>query len=491
MPLTVTNVNALSLLHILSRNTQSQANTLQQLSTGFRINRGFDDPAGLIVATKLSTEITSVDAALENNQRADSILNVADSALGQIGSLLSEIQTLVAKSTSSSGISESERAANQAQIDNALEAIDRIVKTTNFNGLKLLDGTQSIETSGVSGNSYISNVRVFSRSQSTSDTSLTVTRVTSALTASAVFAGASGSSARSTGTTEVAITGKLGTATLTIASAKTKSEIVSIINAAKDQTGVSAIVDSTGSIELHSTSYGRDAFVSVNVLSGGTINNNYGSSSGDSDTSNDIQSTSKTSGRDAVIQINGQNAGVDGLDVSYSANGLSLSFTLGTAFGSGGTSTTTTSFTVKASGGATFQLGTTADTRSTIGIDSVATYNLGGGDAGAMLNQLKSGGAADLRTDVATALNVVKKAASQVAEARGRIGGYQKYQVQSAISNLQTSKTSLESARSTIRDTDYAVASSQLNKDSVLLQTSIQLLGVAGQQAAQILSLLR
>lgn len=490
MALTVTNVNTLNLLNILSRNTQAQSSTLKQLSTGFRINTGADDPAGLIASTLLTTDITAVDAAIQNNERTDSLLSVADGAMGEVSKLLTEIESLVAKSTNQSGISEAERSANQAQIDNALAAIDRIVSTTDFSGNKLLDGTQSITTTGVAGNTNIDNVRVFSRSQSTSSTSLTITRVTSAQTASAIFSGASGASARSHGTTEVVVAGTLGTATLSIASGKTKTEIQTIINDAKAQTGVSAILDSTGSIELHSTTYGTDAFVTVTVLSGGTINNSYGTATSDSNTANDIASTSKTAGRDAVIQVNSQNAGVDGLDVSYNANGLSLGFSLTTAFGSGNTANSTTSFTVAASGGATFQLGTTSDTRSTIGIDSIASYNLGGGDSGARLNQLKSGGTADLRTNVATALTVVKKAAQQVAEARGRVGGFQKYQVQSALTNMQSTKTGLEAARSVIRDTDFAAATAQLNKDTVLVQSSIQLLGVASQQAAQILSLL-
>jgi len=491
MALTVTNVNSLSLLNILNKNTASQSRTLEQLTTGFRINRGKDDPAGLIISTELSTELTAVDAAIQNNQRTDSMLSVADGALGEIGDLLTEIETLVAKSTNSSGISESERAANQAQIDNALTAIDRIVNTTSFNGKKLIDGTQAVQVTGVSGNSNLDNVRIYARSQSTSDSALTITRTASASTASAIFAAASGGSARTSGgNTEVVIAGTLGTATITIASGTTKAGIASLINQAKSQTGVSAIVHSTSSIQLNSNTYGSDAFVTVTVLSGGEINNNYGTGTSDSNTANDIQSSSKTAGVDASILINGQSAGVDGLDVSYNASGLSLSFTLSTAFGSGNTASPSTSFTVKAAGGATFQLGTSSDTRQTIGIDSIASYNLGGGDAGARLSALKSGGTADLRTDVATALTVVKKAASQVAEARGRVGGFQKYQVQTALSNMQTNKTGLESARSVIRDTDYAVATSQLNKETVLVQSTIQLLGVASQQAAQILSLL-
>jgi flagellin len=489
MALTITNTNTLALLNILNKNLAAQANTFKQLTTGKRINSGKDDPAGLIALQNLNAELTAVNASLTNNQRSDSMLTIADSAIEEISNLLGEIETLVAASTSSANLTAAEISANQSQIDDALSAIDRIVKTTNFNGKKLLDGSFGIQTSNVAGNQYIENVRVFSRSQSTSDTALTVSRVASAQLASATFAFAGGS-ARTSGTTQVAITGTLGTAIVTLTSGLTLAQIVSTINAAKDQTGVSAIQRST-SVKLNSTTYGSDSFVSVEVLSGGKINATYGTSTGDGNTTNDIHSVSKQSGVDANITINGQAAGVDGLNVSYSANGLSLAFTLDSNFGKGNTGATrSTSFTVKAQGGATFQLGTTAETRSTIGIDSLATYNLGGGNGTARLSELKSGAAKALKTDVAGALTAVREAIKEVADVRGRIGGFQKFQVGSAINALQAAQTGLGEATSLIGDTDFAIATARLNQQQVLINAGISLLGVANQQAAAILSLL-
>ncbi len=491
MALTVTNINTLQLLHILDRNTAAQENTLKQLTTGKRINTGKDDPAGLIALSSLNAELTAVGQSLMNNQRTDSMLTVADSAFEEISSLLGEIQTLVMASTSDANLTASEISANQSQIDDALTAIDRIVNTTNFNGKKLLDGSFSIQTAGVATNSYIDNLRVYSRSQSTSNTTLTVNRVASAQLATATFATMDGATTtRTSGTTEVIIQGALGTTTLTIASSLTQAQVVAAINGAKSQTGVSAI-QNAASVSLNSTTYGTDAFVAVEVLSGGVINSSYTTATGDSDTTNDVQNVSKTTGTDANITINGQSTATDGLDVNYSANGLSFSFTLGTDFGRGNTgATTSTSFTVLASGGATFQLGSTASTRSTIGIDSLATYNLGGGNGTARLSELQSGGSADLNTDKATALTTIREAISDLASTRGRIGGFQKFQVGSAINSLQAAQTGLTEAASVIGDTDFAVATANLNRETVLIQASIQLLGVANQQAGQILSLL-
>ncbi len=487
MALTVTNTNTFSLLNILNRNSTTQSNILTQLTTGKRINSARDDPAGLIALTSLNSELTAVDESLNSNQRTQSMLSVAETAVGEIQSLLSQVQTLVMQSSSEANLTDAEISANQSQVDDALAAIDRIVQTTNFNGNRLLDGTYSVQVDGVAGNTNIDSLRVFSRSQATSDTTITVERVASAQVATATFAASAGGTAVTSGTTEVAITGALGTATLTLTSGMTQAEIVTAINGAKDQTGVSAIQGST-SITVNSTTYGSDAFVSVEVLSGGNMGDS--SATNDTATTNDIRNTTKTSGVDANITINGQTAGTDGLDVSYSANGLSFGFTLGTNYGTGAVQSTSTTFTVKASGGATFQLGTTASTRSTIGIDSLATYALGGGNGTSRLSELRSGGSVALDTDVSGALNTISEALSEVAGIRSRLGGFQKFQVEPTINALQSTKKGLQEATSIIGDTDYATATAELNRQSVLLQSSISLLGLANQQAGQILALL-
>ncbi len=488
MALTINNTNTLTLLNILNQNSASQSRTLEQLTTGKRINTGADDPAGLIALSGLKAELTAVDASIGNNQRTDSILTVADGAIGEVSSLLSEIERLVVASTSSANLTDSEIASNQAQIDGALTAIDRIVNTTNFNGKRLLDGTQAIAATGVSS-TFLNNVRVYSRGQGTTATTLTIDRVASAQVASASFSFQGGGTAATSGTTTVAITGSLGTGTITIASGSNQAAVVTAINAAKAQTGVSAIQNSTN-IKLSSTTFGKDAFISVNLISGGIVNSSYSTSTGDSNTANDISTKTKTTGVDANITINGQTAGTDGLDVVYNSNGVSASFTLSQAFGEGSQATTSTSFTIAATGGATFQLGTEARTKQTIGIDSLATFNLGGGNGSVKVSELASGGSAELRTDPTAALTSVREALKEVASVRGRLGGFQKFQVGSAIRSLQAAQTGLGAAASVIEDTDFAVATAKLNQQQVLIQATVALLGVAGKQSAQILSLL-
>lgn len=497
MALTVTNTNTIQLLNILNRNFAAQSRTLQQLTTGKRITSGRDDPAGLIALSGINAELRAVETSLVNNQRTDSMLTVADQAIGEISSLLGEIETLVMASSSEANLTASEVAANQSQIDDALSAIDRIAQTTNFNGKNLLDGSFGIQRTGVDGN-FVEGLRVYSRSQSTNDTVITVNRVASAQKAEVAFHTGNATNAQLTtsGTTEVTIAGNLGTATITLVDGLTLTQIRDEINKATGQTGVTAVLSTTvhdagtSSINLQSSTFGTAAFVSVEVLSGGAMNKATGTADNGQGASDDLVDVTKTAGVDANITINGQATGTDGLDVSYSANGLSLEFTLSTAFGEGSEATTTSTFTVLAAGGATFQLGTTALTRATIGLDSLATYNLGGGNGSVRLSQIKSGGSADLRADVGAALTSIREAITEIASTRGRVGGFQKFQVGASIASLQAAQNGLTSAASVIGDTDYALATANLTRQNVLIQSGIALLGVANQQAAQILLLL-
>ena len=123
MGLTVYNANTLSLLNQINQITMAQSLSMTRLSTGSKINTGADDPAGMIALQGLNAELKATEAAIDNGQRADAMLGVADAAMGEISTLLNEVVSLASASTSSGGLSQAEIAANQAQIDQAIGAI--------------------------------------------------------------------------------------------------------------------------------------------------------------------------------------------------------------------------------------------------------------------------------------------------------------------------------------------------------------------------------
>lgn len=125
-----TNVPALTALSQLRRSGNSLQTTLQRLSSGLRINRGADDPAGLIVSENLRSEIAGIRQAIANSQRASNIVATSEGALNEVAALLNDIQDLIIEAANTGGVSAEEIRANQLQIDSAIESITRIANST-------------------------------------------------------------------------------------------------------------------------------------------------------------------------------------------------------------------------------------------------------------------------------------------------------------------------------------------------------------------------
>ncbi len=142
-----TNVGSLVGRNNLQKANSSLTQSLTRLSTGLRINKGSDDPAGLIASENLRSDITSIKRAISNTDRANQVIATADSALGQVSSLLNDIRGLVTESANSGALSDEQIAANQLQVDSSLEALNRIAQTTTFQGRRLLDGSLDFLTS--------------------------------------------------------------------------------------------------------------------------------------------------------------------------------------------------------------------------------------------------------------------------------------------------------------------------------------------------------
>ncbi len=155
-----TNVSSLVAQNRLTKTNSELNTTLTRLSTGLRINTGKDDPAGLIASEALRSDITSINKAITNTQRAGQIIATADSALGQVSSLLNDIRGLVVEAANAGALSDDEIAANQLQVDSSLQAINRIAQTTTFQGRKLLDGSLDFNTTSGQNFTKINDLRI-------------------------------------------------------------------------------------------------------------------------------------------------------------------------------------------------------------------------------------------------------------------------------------------------------------------------------------------
>src|SRR5580765_1021809 len=112
-----TNVQSLIAQRVLGQNNKALNQSLERLSTGLRINRGKDDPAGLIASENLRAEKSAIGAAIGNADRADQVANIAEGGLQEVSNLLTDLQGLITTTANNAGLSSSEKEANQLQID--------------------------------------------------------------------------------------------------------------------------------------------------------------------------------------------------------------------------------------------------------------------------------------------------------------------------------------------------------------------------------------
>ena len=475
------NVPSLIAQRHLGISQRALSKSLERLSSGLKINRGADNPAGLIVSERLRSEISVVQQAIDNSARAINVIATAEGALDEVQALLTDIQALLVEAANSGAFSDEEIAANQLQIDNAIDSITRIANTTTFAGRKLINGELDYVTSGVTA-SELADVSVLrSKFGSQPFVGVDVNVSLSAQQAQLAFAGPG---LGASGVT-IDVRGPEGIITLTFPASATSVEMAAAVNAQVDATGVIAEVSGVGGsagLLLRSLEYGSDAFVSVQEI--GTaglfdVTDRAGATVG------------RTPGRDAVATINGIAATADGLKLGFSSSLLELEMILTEEFGGGSTGLGTSSFAVT-DGGALFQLGPQVNTnlQENIGIRSMQANKLGNAIVG-YLSELRSGQPHELRTKTfQEASKIVEETITQVAVLRGRLGAFERNALQTNIRQLQITTENLISSESVIRDTDFAVETSELTRSQILVQAGTSVLTIANAQSQNVLTLL-
>jgi len=459
------NIASLQAITRLTRNQDDLATRLQRLSTGLQINAGKDAPAALIASETLRSEISGVNQAIENSQRANNVINTAEGALSEISSLLLEVQALTNEAANTGALSQEEIEANQLQVDSILNSVNRIANTTQFNGVKLLNGSLDYVTSGVASTAIDSFQINAAKIPDNGFVTVAVEVTQSAQTATIGFTPAGIANSATT----IEITGTIGTEQLSFAASAANSAVAFAINTIKESTGVSAIT-SGAALRIVSTSFGSDAFVSIRTLAGSFL-------------------TETDNGQDAGVNINGYEADVKGLTATVRTGDFDAEFTLDSAFAQ--TIGSDTSFSI-VSGGARFQIGSQVERQGQIqiGIGAVATTNLGNGVVG-YLSELGSGGESSLVSgNTIAAQKILTSSIRQVATLRGRLGALQKNVLDSNINSLSVALENVTASESAIRDADFAKETAALTRAQILVQANTSVLAQANSNPQNVLSLL-
>lgn len=137
-----TNVSALNAHRNLSNTQNDLSKSLEKLSSGLRINRAADDAAGLSISEGLRSQVNGMAVAARNAQDGISVIQTAEGALTEVHSILQRVRDLAVQSGNDSNNADS-RTAIQTEVEALGAELTRIGASTNFNGIKLLDGSNA------------------------------------------------------------------------------------------------------------------------------------------------------------------------------------------------------------------------------------------------------------------------------------------------------------------------------------------------------------
>jgi len=454
----VNNLSAISLqlLRGFSVATRGVDETTLRLSTLKKINSSADDPAGMMVASRLQTELDSVAAVSGNVVRAKSLISTADTAASDIVDKLAAAR-VIALEVAGGTLSASDKLAKQTELDDLLDGIDRAAKT-EYDGKRLLDGTSGYSISGLNAAQFL-DVDVVGK-PSTSDVTVNVNVTTTALKGSKAYAGGA-LSADAT----LEITGSEGTATIELTSGATTQEITDAFNGVSHLTGVTATrVDATN-ITFSTTNYGSAATIAITPTTGS------------------FTTTGTGTGRDAIATVNGRSFTANGTAFSVATGQVSLQFDVAAA-----ASGALTAFTVGGSG-LEFQVSPNVSDTARIGLTNMTTSSLGGTTG--KLSSIRSGQANAMDSDPLTAIQIIDEALTDALTAQSRIGSFSKYTLDSAANLLDAQTEHLSAAHSEIMDVDVAEESARLTARKMQQESALQAMQIFQLRSDDVLTMLQ
>jgi flagellin len=526
---------------MLNVTTKAQAKSTEKLSSGYKINRAADDAAGLSISEKMRSQIRGLNKASANAQDGISLIQTAEGALGESHSILQRMRELSVQAANGTE-TDDDREAVQNEISQLQEELTRISDTTEFNTMKLLDGSKSgSSVGGAAGPKFGSVTEVANSAFSGALVSSSVDGVTiDTAVDDNTKAGSESAIWDATGkklTLNLAKNTNYSQAQIDALIANAKQEDSTASNAPADVKLVlkgGSLSSGTAAAGTTATTAGVKATTNEVTIASGFVgankikmtSNKYGAEltglkisiafdraiGKEEVTTNTEQSydskNTKTSG-DYTLHLSAGKEYSDkdlerllseiGLDIDVELSGATPDepnklmatsgatsvgqFTFGGGKGLGDANAlfNQDGYGKGASGkGITLQIGANEGQTMSFGIDNMSAEALG--VSGSSVNLSSQAGAQKATTTIDAA---IKKVSAQ----RSLLGAVQN-RLEHTISNLDTAAENTQNAESNIRDTDMAKEMVEFSKNNILAQAGQSMLAQANQSNQGVLSLL-
>ena len=496
-----TNVPALTAQTNLSRSSARLNVSLERLSTGLKINSSADNPSGLVISEFQRAQISGLRKAIDNVDRAISLVQTSEGGLSEINALLIEIRSLTIDSANNGALDTASLDANQANVDNLVATIDRISTNTRFGTFNLLDGSSGIDGT-VTEDAIIdfkqadNNDRDFNGNRIVTSNGPYQVNVTQRAERARVFQQTATAATDVLTADETLIVNGIS---IDLDAGLNRSQQVERINEFSGQTGAVAFVDAGGAkVGIRTVEFGASATLTVfSNKANATTTTGFGFTPATT-AGKDLQGEFKNGVAFAnPIQATGYGNILQG-DPDGDARGLSVEILVDPTTNQITTqASTANTIVVVADNSRSFQIGAFGDddlnfpqNRAEVTLNRATSDALG---IGLLDNQFANLSQIDVRSvsGANDALLIIDAAIAEVATQRGTIGAFQKNTLETTQSNLRTQLVNLEDAESVLRDTDFTSEITAFTAEQIRQQASTTVLGLANQSALAILGLLQ
>lgn len=534
------NVSAMNANNAMTKNVSGLKKQTEKLSTGYNINRAADNAAGLAISEKMRSQIRGLTQATSNANDAISLIQTAEGGLQETEDILQRMRELSVQSANGTYTDE-DREQIQYEVDALKSEVDRIAQSTEYNEMKLLDGSLDggsgttgeygarygtvadgngdILNKGSTVTSNIGGVSVkFTNAASgkggenaawnNKGTELTINLVEGqSYSQSEIDELVKGANIQKDGQTasmpDVSITLEGGRTKTVTAGGETTVATAAGVRAESAPTDLSgALVGKAStegyadSIKFTSNSYGLDTRTINIKFDVGAGKENLSTKTADADdftkdgvfelhlatgteyTEDDIERIMAKGGLDYTVTMTDVSHSPDG-DVKLYANNAPTN--ISATMGAGATGAGVGKEAVKATGeGLTFQIGANGveDQRLTVNVGDMSSGALG-----------VAGVSVAKQDDANAAINKIDDAIKTVSTQRAKLGAVQN-RLEHTVNSLNTANENMTSSESQIRDTDMASEMIKYTKSNILQQASQSMLAQANQQPQGVLQLL-
>ncbi|ODS77888.1 MAG: flagellin, partial [Acidovorax sp. SCN 65-28] len=448
-----------------------------------------DDAAGLAISERFTSQIKGLNQAVRNANDGISLAQTAEGALKASGDILQRVRELAVQSANASN-SAGDRQALQAEVGQLVSELDRISKTTEFNGTKLLDGSFGTQQFQVGANA---NQTIVATTGNLRTNVYGNNQVVAAGTEAATAAfGANGVTA---GT--LAVNGFVGSKNIDVAANATASAIADKVNAVKGDTGVSATARTETSVTFAASGAYSLTLQSDNATAQ-TISFTLSASNtadGLSAAVSAINDQSSKTGVTASLNSDGTKI----LLTNSSGNDIQLSDTAAISNAGDVTVQKLDAAGANVGNAATLTADTAADNALVSGyvtFDSEKSFSVVPDTTNAITtgtsSTLKKVSDLDITTfsKATDALKTVDSALAFINGERAKLGALQS-RFETSIANLQVTSENLSASRSRILDADFAAETANLSRSQILQQAGTAMVAQANQLPQGVLALLR